>query len=165
MSRVALSLGSNLDQPEVQLAQAVERLADIFSDIQTSVFYQTEPVGGPAQPDYINAAVIGETDQSPQDFIQSLQKIEETFGRKRNGDRNQPRTLDIDLIFYDDLILDSDNLTIPHPRFRTRRFVLEPLVELIPNFSDPISGKRLVELLRECPDRHRVTRMEQHTTV
>lgn len=160
MSLVVVSMGSNMHQPLQQLETALKHLRENFTDLQSSSFYRTEPVGGPAQPDYVNGCVMFETSVSPDRLLKTLQSIEQDSGRIRNGELNQPRTLDLDLILYDDLILTEPGLTLPHPRFRERRFVLEPLAELAPHLTDPVSGKNITELLEACPDVHGVERLE-----
>lgn len=162
MSLVVVSLGSNLNQPVNQLETAIRRLEATFSRVQHSSFYLTDPVDGPAQPDYVNACATFETNLPPDALLKKLQIIEIENGRTRDGRRNQPRTLDIDIILYDDLIRDANGLMLPHPRFRDRRFVLAPLAELVPDLADPVTGRSIEELLQRCPDEHRVELLEQH---
>ncbi|MCF7800901.1 MAG: 2-amino-4-hydroxy-6-hydroxymethyldihydropteridine diphosphokinase [Candidatus Marinimicrobia bacterium] len=160
MSQVVVSLGSNMSRPLNQLEIALERLRKNFTHVQCSSYYLTDPVGGPVQPDYVNACAIFETSLQPDQVLKKLQIMEEAGGRTRNGERNQPRTLDIDIILYDDLVLDEAEFILPHPRFRERRFVLVPLAELAPHLIDPVSGKTIVDLLKQCPDVHGVEQLD-----
>ena len=163
MSQVALSLGANLDQPVGKIEHAIDQLTELFENVQFSSLYSTEPIGGPDQPDYVNAAMLVETTLFPRQLLLLLNGIEQQFGRVRNGERNQPRTLDIDIILYDQRRQDDDVLTLPHPRFRDRRFVLEPLAEIAPEMIDPVTQKTIQQLLADCPDQHQVVRMEEKT--
>jgi 2-amino-4-hydroxy-6-hydroxymethyldihydropteridine diphosphokinase len=108
---------------------------------------ETEPVGVPdSQPRYLNGAVVGETDLAPRLLLDALLAIERDRGRTRRTP-NAARTLDLDLILYGDAVLDEGDLVVPHPRFRERRFVLEPLAELAPDWRDPVTGETIASLL------------------
>lgn len=161
MTLVALSLGSNLDQPESQVRQALNRIEQVFTNFRASPLYLTQPVGGPNQPDFVNACAVIETSLEPLGLLTYFHKLEQEFGRVPAAERNQPRTLDIDLILYGNRVETDADLTIPHPRFHERRFVLEPLAQIAPQLVDPSSGKTIRQLLIECPDRHRVFRMDR----
>lgn len=127
--RAVLSLGSNLGNREETLSSAAEALNEIGEVIALSRFMENSAVGGPPQPDYLNAIVILETQLEPDELLRVCQAIEAVFGRTRDV-RWGPRTLDIDLITCDQLIINSENLTIPHPRAGERRFVLAPWHEI-----------------------------------
>lgn len=144
---VAIALGSNLGDRESYLQFAIERLSSLLSDLVASRFCETEPVGvvGP-QPRYLNAAVVGGTTLSARELLTELQAIEADRGRERPSP-GAPRTLDLDLILYGDHVIDEPDLVVPHPRFRERRFVLEPLAEIAPKLRDPVTGKTVGELL------------------
>jgi 2-amino-4-hydroxy-6-hydroxymethyldihydropteridine diphosphokinase len=145
---IAVSLGSNLGDRRAHLERAVERLAAILDRPRVSSFIETEPVDVPdEQPPYLNAAVVGECALPPAELLERLLACEREQGRERVTPR-AARTLDLDLILYGDLIVDAPGLVIPHPRFRERRFVLEPLVEIAPAMKDPVTGKTIEELLR-----------------
>jgi 2-amino-4-hydroxy-6-hydroxymethyldihydropteridine diphosphokinase len=143
---VAIGLGSNLgDSPRI-LASALEQLAaspEITLTAQSS-FYQTAPVG-PPQPDYLNACALIATTLSPQALLHTLLAIEQSLGRVRR-ERWGPRSLDLDLLFYGDLVLTEANLQIPHPRLRDRAFVLVPLAEIAPHWRDPVTGQSIQAL-------------------
>ena len=144
----AIALGSNLGDSFNILNSAVEILSQIpeIAVIHQSHWYQTKAVG-PPQPDYLNGCAVLQTTLSPERLLQTLLEIEQRFGRVRR-ERWGPRTLDLDLLLFDDLILDSPTLQIPHPRMPERAFVLVPLAEIAANWIEPISGKAIAELLQ-----------------
>jgi 2-amino-4-hydroxy-6-hydroxymethyldihydropteridine diphosphokinase len=147
LTKVAIALGSNLGDRETHLRTAVEALAPVISDPRASRFHETVPVGvDPAQPMFLNAAAVGKTTLSAPALLDELLAIERRFGRKRPY-AGAPRTLDLDLILYGDSVIATPNLTVPHPCFRERRFVLEPLAEIAPDWVDPVTGKTIRELL------------------
>ncbi|AFZ47307.1 2-amino-4-hydroxy-6-hydroxymethyldihydropteridin epyrophosphokinase [Cyanobacterium stanieri PCC 7202] len=138
-NQAAIALGSNLGESKDNLQTAVARikLAPQIELIQCSHWYQTKPVG-PPQPDYINGCITIHTTFTPIELLNFLLIIELIFGRERN-EKWGARTLDLDLILYDDLILDLPNLKVPHPLMRERVFVLIPLAEIAPDWVDPVS--------------------------
>jgi 2-amino-4-hydroxy-6-hydroxymethyldihydropteridine diphosphokinase len=148
MDRVAVALGSNVGDRRAHLDHAVARLRQILSGVQVSRYYETVPVGvsGP-QAMFLNAVLVGDTTLAARDLLGSLQAIEQERGRERPY-VNAPRTLDLDLILLGDRIIDEPELVVPHPRFRERRFVLEPLAEVVPELRDPVSGRTVGELLQ-----------------
>jgi 2-amino-4-hydroxy-6-hydroxymethyldihydropteridine diphosphokinase len=149
MTLVAIALGSNLGDREATLNQAVDRLRAILMDVRVSSWHDTEPVDAPLQPRFLNGALVGRTTRSAHALLASLQQIEREAGRERPFP-NAPRTLDLDLIFYGDRIIDEPDLRVPHPRFRARRFVLEPLSEIAPDWIDPETGVSVRELLERA---------------
>jgi len=148
MTPVAIALGSNLGDREQHLRDAIAALTPFVHNLRVSTFHDTAPVGvsGP-QPIYLNAAVVGDTMLSARELLGTLLEIETSLGRVRPFP-NAPRTLDLDLILYDAEIETSERLSLPHPRFRERRFVLAPLAEIAPDWRDPVTGKSVEELLR-----------------
>jgi 2-amino-4-hydroxy-6-hydroxymethyldihydropteridine diphosphokinase len=145
MPPVALALGSNLGDRAAHLTFAAARLREVLARFRLSSFHETEPVGVVAQPRFLNAAAIGETTLSAGELLQCLLAIESERGRERPH-AGAARTLDLDLILYGDAAIEDPGLRVPHPRFRERLFVLEPLNELAPDWVDPISGKTVREL-------------------
>jgi 2-amino-4-hydroxy-6-hydroxymethyldihydropteridine diphosphokinase len=144
--RVAIALGSNLGDRRAHLEYAIDALKLDVSDISVSSFLETEPVGvGPEHGAYLNAAVVGQTELTARMLMERLLEIEEERGRARPYPM-APRTLDADLILYGDEIIREDGLSVPHPRFRERHFVLAPLAEIAPDMVDPVTGKPISEL-------------------
>jgi 2-amino-4-hydroxy-6-hydroxymethyldihydropteridine diphosphokinase len=149
MPLVAIALGSNLGDRRAHVHAAVEALQPHLRDLRTSSLRETEPEGVPdAQPPYVNAVVVGNTTLAPEALLAVLFDIEHKQGRERRGFRSA-RTLDLDLILYGDAVIDTPTLTLPHPRFRERRFVVEPLAEVAPDFTDPVTGLTSRELLEK----------------
>jgi 2-amino-4-hydroxy-6-hydroxymethyldihydropteridine diphosphokinase len=145
--RVAVALGSNLGDRRAHLDFAVSRLKTLLTDLRVSRYYETEPVGArEPQPHYLNAAAVGRTDLSPRALLDALLAIEQEHGRERAG-VNAARTLDLDLLLYGDAVIGEPGLVVPHPRFRERRFVLEPLAEIAPDLVDPVSRLTAAALL------------------
>lgn len=136
MSRAYIALGSNLEQPQQQVRAAFAALGTIpgVSLRRASSLYRTAPVGYLDQPDFINAVAELETDLSPLALLDALMALEEHFGRVRSF-RNAPRVLDLDLLMMEDVELESERLTLPHPRMHERTFVLAPLAELQPDLA------------------------------
>ncbi|MEO8892785.1 MAG: 2-amino-4-hydroxy-6-hydroxymethyldihydropteridine diphosphokinase [Coleofasciculaceae cyanobacterium] len=145
---VAIALGSNLGDSKAILTSALNIIATTcgISLQKASSWYQTAPVG-PPQPDYINGCAILETSLNPLELLEILLIIEAHFGRIRT-EPNGPRTLDLDILLFDDLILESPKLQIPHPRMSERAFVLVPLAEIAPNWREPLSGKAIAQLVQ-----------------
>ena len=142
----AIALGSNLGDSFTILEQGCETLAKTegIELIACSRWYQTKPIG-PPQPDYLNGCVVVKTKLLPLELLKSLWGIEQQFGRERK-ERWGARTLDLDIILYDDLILNTPDLQIPHPRMRERAFVLTPLAEIAPDWVEPVTGDTIAEL-------------------
>jgi 2-amino-4-hydroxy-6-hydroxymethyldihydropteridine diphosphokinase len=141
----AVALGSNVGDRAAHLDYAVTRLSSILSSIKVSRWYDTEPVGVGDQPRYLNGVVAGETDLSARELLDALLAIETERGRERPFP-GAPRTLDLDLILFGGQIINEPDLIVPHPRFRERPFVLEPLAEVAPDLVDPVTGKTVQTL-------------------
>jgi 2-amino-4-hydroxy-6-hydroxymethyldihydropteridine diphosphokinase len=150
MDRVAIALGSNVGDRRAHLDYAVAALRALLTNSTVSRYYDTVPVGasGP-QAMYLNAAIVGETALAPRALLDALLAIEQQQGRERPY-VNAPRTLDLDLILAGDAVVEEPGLTLPHPRFRERRFVLEPLAAVAPDLRDPVSGKTVGELFADA---------------
>jgi 2-amino-4-hydroxy-6-hydroxymethyldihydropteridine diphosphokinase len=142
----AVSLGSNLGDRGAHLDFAVARLRTILDDLRVSRYRDTDPVGVPdRQPLFLNAAAVGETALGARELLDALLAIERERGRERPFP-GAARTLDLDLVLYGSLVADEPGLIVPHPRFRERLFVLEPLAEIAPDLVDPVTGRTVGEL-------------------
>jgi 2-amino-4-hydroxy-6-hydroxymethyldihydropteridine diphosphokinase len=154
--RVAIALGSNLGDREATLRAAVGAISVVLGNVALSGFYDTAPYEvADSQPRYLNAALTGTTLLSPRALLDAMHAIERQFGRQRPF-ANAPRTLDLDLILYGREILNEPDLSVPHLRFRERRFVLDPLAEVGGEMVDPITGLT-VQALREALVKSRKT--------
>ena len=136
-----IALGANLDDPVAQLHAALAALATLPGSQlgNASSLYRTAPVGAPGQPDYINAVAALQTSLHPAALLAALLDIEQRFGRRRDY-HNAPRTLDLDLLLYDDDVIDQPGLQVPHPRLHLRAFVVVPLAEIAPDLRLPGRG-------------------------
>jgi 2-amino-4-hydroxy-6-hydroxymethyldihydropteridine diphosphokinase len=156
--RCAIALGSNLGDSRTILENALKILAKTpkINLKDCSSWYQTAPVG-PPQPDYLNGCAVLYVQLTPQELLETLLRVEAQFGRVRY-ELNGPRTLDLDLLLFEDLILDTPNLQLPHPRMQERAFVLVPLAEIAPNWIEPVSGKAIAQLVQtvDCSGVHRL---------
>ena len=160
-----VGLGANLHEPVAQLRLAFAELGDLAETRVTarSPLYRTAPIGPLAQPDYINAVACLETRLAPLALLAGLHAIENTHGRRRDGERWGPRTLDLDLLLYHDLSVTSSELTLPHPGLRERAFVLYPLSDIAPDLIIP--GGDYVRTLREALIDPRIRRLEDERHV
>jgi 2-amino-4-hydroxy-6-hydroxymethyldihydropteridine diphosphokinase len=146
--RAYVGLGANLGDREATLLRAVELLADEegVAVLAVSRLRETDPVGVEEQPRFLNGAVLVETTLAPRELLEVLLRVERALGRVRDGTRWGPRVLDLDLLVYEDEVVDEPGLRVPHPRVHERRFALEPLAELAPELEIPGRG-RVSELL------------------
>ena len=146
MDRVAIALGSNVGDRRAHLDYAVSALRGLLTNLSVSRYYETVPIGvsGP-QAMFLNAAAVADTVLTPRAVLDALLAIEQERGRERPYARS-PRTLDLDLILLGDVVLEEPGLVVPHPRFRERGFVLEPLAAVAPDLRDPVTGQTVSTL-------------------
>jgi len=154
MALACLGLGSNLGDGAATLRAAFGRLADgVLRAGRLSRLYRTRPLYVEDQPDFINAAAVGETALAPRELLAAVHRVEAEFGRDRARERPKgPRSLDIDILLYDSLVLDEPDLVLPHPGLADQRFALAPLVELEPGLRDPRSGASYADILASLPE-------------
>lgn len=152
MSICYIALGSNLNDPLAQANQAIAALKQLPNTVVTDIspFYRSKPLGPQDQNDYLNAVIKLTTSLTPIALLDELQAIEKSQGRVRKNNRWGARTLDLDILLYDDLIIDNDRLTIPHYHMKNREFVLYPLYDISPELILPDNDK-LFDLIQKCP--------------
>jgi len=161
-SPVYLGLGANIGQPLEQLSRALTALeADERLEIlKISSIYQTEPRYFTAQPDFLNLVAEVRTDFEPIELLDYCKQLEKQLGRQPNLQRNAPREIDIDILYFANQIIHMTNLIIPHPSLTERRFVLAPLAEIAPAFVCPLTSKKISELLKACSNQSRVVKTD-----
>ena len=157
---VYLSLGSNIGDRESHLRDAISRLEKKGRIKSIASFYETEPVEFTDQARFLNCALALETEEAPEQLMESVLHIEQEMGRKRQQDKG-PRTIDIDILLFSDTIIDSPKLTIPHPAMHERRFVLQPLAEIAPEVRHPVLKKTIRELLGALPAGQAVEKVQK----
>ena len=163
LKRAYLSLGSNVGDREANLREAITRLEEIGRVEAVSSFYETEPVEFTAQGWFLNCAVGLETEKAPAQLLKSLLTIEQAMGRHRVQPKG-PRNIDIDILLFGDSVVNTQDLTIPHPAMHLRRFVLEPLAEIAPEIRHPVLKKTVRELLEALPPGQIVRKLAPKTT-
>lgn len=164
MDNVFISLGSNIGDRIGYCRKAIESMREFSEIVEVSSLYETEPVGKEDQPNFINCAVQIRTELSPHQLLTKLNMIEETLGRVRD-EKWGPRTIDLDIIFYNELVINDSDLTIPHPRAHLRRFVLDPIYEISPDYLHPMLNQTVSVLIKECKDKKQVVRLREKFTI
>ncbi len=159
MSEVLLLLGGNVGNKHKIFSESLELIRkQVGPIVSVSSIYETEPWGFVSDL-FWNQAIQVETQMKPEPLLNALLQIENAMGRKRISEEYEARPIDIDIMFYDDLIINTDRLTIPHPLIGLRQFVLTPLNEIIPEKIHPVTGLKISEMLRTCPDTLKVLRI------
>jgi len=152
MNNVTLLIGGNLGNRLENIRQAIDYIEERIGKIkQRSSVYESEPWGFEAEHCFLNAVVVVETALLPEAVLREAQDIENIMGRIRNGSGYTSRTMDIDILFFNDDVINTPTLTVPHPRLHERRFVLLPLAEVMPDKVHPVLGKSVKELLTTPP--------------
>ena len=150
---IYLLLGSNLGDRKKQMDEALDLIPEMIGEVtKRSSFYETEPWGFSSEEFFLNIAMQTLTSLSPEEVMRKIDEIEKRFGRERSDSGYSSRTMDIDILFYDDLVLDQDILKIPHPMLKDRRFVIVPLNEIAHELIHPVFLKTIGELLQDCTD-------------
>ena len=153
-----LGLGSNIGDSRANISATIEKLKKFGTVERVSSFFKTEPVGFAGQPWFLNCALVLETGLSPEALLVQVKQIEKELGRTPAA-LNGPRAIDIDILLYGDVVLETDLLTIPHSRMHERRFVLAPLSEIAPDVMHSVLKKTIAKLLMELHDTHRCERL------
>ncbi len=162
MTQVLVSVGSNQNDPQKQIQTAFMAIRDQFGRAQISKLYLTEPVGIIPQNEFINAAISFKTQSNSSEVLAYLMQLEVRAGRDRSTEvHHGPRNLDLDIILFGDEIHDDAELQVPHPRFRERRFVLEPLLDIAADQIDPVSKQSISQLFHVCSDTSWVRKMDE----
>ncbi len=159
---VFLGFGGNLGDVADTILKAIQELTNMeeIQLIRKSSFYRTEPLYDTSQPDFINTVAEFTVRISPLELLKTIHKTEEKFGRRRDLNRRYgPRTLDIDILFWGNSIIQEETLSIPHKEFSRRKFVLEPMGEIALNYTVPGTAKTIRDFLNECPDQSRVEKI------
>lgn len=149
MTRVFIGIGSNEGDRLTHISRAIKALGSLIGTrvVQMAVIAETEPVGGPPQGPYLNTVVELDTTLAPRELLSALKAIEQQLGRKPESERWGPRPIDLDILLYDDQVLKTPTLVIPHPRMHERQFVLEPLAQISPNVVHPLLKQPVSALL------------------
>ena len=163
MFDVFISLGSNVGNRQSNIERSVNKLSVKCPVLSVSSVYETDPVGVKDQPDFLNAAVKIGTTMLPDCLLGFVKEIEAVMGREQNS-RWGPRIIDLDIVFYGNLIIETPKLKIPHLHASERRFVIEPLCEIAPDLTDPVTGRDMISILRDIKTSEKTTKLGKLTT-
>jgi 2-amino-4-hydroxy-6-hydroxymethyldihydropteridine diphosphokinase len=164
MKRVFLGIGSNLDNRENNLDEAVTKINEFIGKVvASSSVYETEPWGFQSEDEFLNMVVKVETELTPSGLLGRILMIESLLGRLRNEKQYMSRLIDIDILLYEDLILDETSLKVPHPLMHNRKFVLIPLYEIEPELVHPVLNRTISSLLKSCEDKSQVRLHDRRT--
>jgi 2-amino-4-hydroxy-6-hydroxymethyldihydropteridine diphosphokinase len=160
LHKVYLGIGTNLGDREKNLRDSIVKIEKhIGRVLRSSPVYETAPWGFDAENDFLNMAAEVETSLSPDEIMKQILMIESTLGRDRDQDRYSSRVIDIDILLYDDLVIDQKGLKVPHRLMHERRFVLVPLCEIAPDIIHPVLKKSISSLLTACRDRSKIIKL------
>jgi 2-amino-4-hydroxy-6-hydroxymethyldihydropteridine diphosphokinase len=160
MNKVFLGIGTNLGERAANLKEAVSKIDEIIGRVsRASSVYETEPWGFIAEEQFYNMVVETETALSPSGVLGAILMIEAQLGRLRTGEQYSSRSIDIDILFYNDIVMNEESLVIPHPHLHERKFVLVPLCEIASGFVHPVMNKTIAELLESCVDNSEVRKI------
>lgn len=151
MATIFLALGSNVGDSQAHIEKAIELLGEKVGNITRAPIYISKAVGFTEQPDFLNTAIKGQTDLKPRELLRFVKDVEQKVGRIQRF-RWGPREIDVDIIFYASEVMDKPGLTIPHPRFKERDFVLKPICDLNPEYVDPLTRLSVQTLLSNLPE-------------
>ncbi|MDP6533177.1 MAG: 2-amino-4-hydroxy-6-hydroxymethyldihydropteridine diphosphokinase [Candidatus Marinimicrobia bacterium] len=158
---VYLGIGSNLFDRDTNISKAIDLIKNMeaFSFTRMASIYETPPLYNTIQPDFLNTVIEGNYDAEPHELLAEIQSAEAMMGRPADRQKNQPRVIDVDILIFGERIIENTSLEIPHPKLAERRFVLEPLAEISPDFPVPKFDRTPVELLAECSDKSSIQRI------
>ncbi len=160
LRQIYLCIGGNLGEREANLEEAVEFIDFNFGDVlAVSSIYESEPWGMTDVPNFLNQVVLVESELSNEELLTEIAELEDFFGRERSAAGYVSREMDVDVLFIQEEIIDTEKFRVPHPRIAERRFVLEPLCEIAPDLIHPLLKRTSADLLKTCNDAGKVTRL------